>query len=120
MRSTLPDGIISMFRGDSYELPLFINRGTKLDPLEYILKSTDRIYVGLIEPASCFERAIMRQVYTSADQNSEGYILIKFLPRDTEHLIPGTYYLEVKGQFITENIETVSTIIPKRKFIILD
>lgn len=120
MRSTLPDRIISMFRGDSYELPLFINQGTKLNPVKYILQSTDKVYVGLIEPASCFERAVVRKVYTSADQDSEGFIIIKFLPQDTEHLISGTYYLEVKGQFITENIETVSTIIPKRKFIILD
>lgn len=114
------NGIIEVVRGDSFETPLFINRGTNLCPLRYILKDGERVLFGVMEPNYSFEDALIRKTYTNENFNKENDVVISFDSEDTVNLKPGKYYYEVKAVLLGENNkEIVNTIIPKREFFIL-
>ncbi len=112
--------IISMNRGDTLSLPIFINAGTKIAPLRYNLGSGDKVYVGISEPNQKFEHALIKKVYTSDDVNEHGDPVLNLRPEDTEHILPGLYYYEIKLVSTSEEDEIVNTIVPKRKFYIVE
>lgn len=111
------NGIITLNRGDSFSLDVFVNVGTSFEPIQYVLKDGDSLYFSLTEPNQPFEVALVRREFTKADLNDEGNVTMNFDSYITEHLMPGTYYYCVKLK--TENGE-VSTVIPKRRFNIID
>lgn len=95
------NGIISLTRGDSDTFPLFINTGTPLEPVRFDLRYNpgSEIYFGVCQPNERFEDAIIRKKYTGADIfnfNSDGDLMVEFVTEDTEYLLPGVYYYEVK------------------------
>lgn len=120
------NGIITITRGDSAETSLYINIGTELEPLITKLGENDRIYLGVMEPNQLFEDAILKKVYTHedhADKDDPYALNISFDCEDTENLLPGVYYYSIKlyrpGNGLTTK-DRVDTIVPKRKFIIVD
>lgn len=114
------NGFVSITRGDSFKAPLFINGGTAMCPARLTLSRYPdaNLYVGIMEPHQIFEEAIIRQIYTSKSEiNRYGDVLIKLRPEETEYLLPGKYYYEVKLD-IGDGV--LDTIIPKTEFFILD
>lgn len=111
------NGIITLNRGDSFSLDVFVDIGTPLEPIQYVLKEGDSLYFALTEPNQPFEVALVRREFTKADLNDEGNVTMNFDSYMTEHIMPGTYYYTVKLK--TENGE-VSTVISKRKFNVID
>lgn len=143
MFSISPNGIITMTRGDSWTTSIFINIGTELCPIGYDLKEGDYVYFGVMEPNQPFNDALVCKKMTYKDKtpitsvndvdiNKDGYIdgfvTLTFGIKDTEYLLPGTYYYEVKllrpisDQNLIEKgyTEQIDTIVPKTKFIILE
>lgn len=117
------DGIISMSRGDTIKMTLFINDGTEIHPTRYELSEKDRIYVGICEPNQLFENAIVRQTYTSDDWelSEDGDLIVKISPEETEHLVDGLYYYTIKMVTTEDDGEqTVQTVVPKTKLYIED
>ena len=120
------NGIIEVNRGDSFELPLFINQGTDITPIRYNMKtSNSEVYVGVMEPNQPFERAIIRKKYTKNDVNENGDIVVKFSSNDTVCLLPGKYYYQVKIKLYNNydnNKEdcNINTIVPMTQFIIVE
>lgn len=120
------NGIIEVNRGDSFELPLFINQGTDIAPFRYNMKdSNSEVYVGVMEPNQPFERAIIRKKYTKDDVNENGDIVIKFSSNDTVCLLPGKYYYQIKIKLYNNydnNKEdyNINTIVPMTQFIIVE
>ena len=113
------NGIVSVTRGDSFQIPLFINQGTELKPIRYELTGDDTIYFALMEPNQRFECALLKKVFTKEDLNANGDIVIKFSPKDTENILPGSYYYQVKVKFNKlDGTYEVNTIVPKTQFII--
>lgn len=112
------NGIIYLYRGDTYTNPIIINVGTKLDPINYQLKSGDSLYFGLMEPNQSFEEAVLKKVYNYlSDTDSEGNVLLKLEPRDTLNLAVGKYYYMIKLRTKdTFGQETVKTIVPPTQF----
>lgn len=108
------NGIITVNAGDTFKVPLYIFFNN--DEV-YNVEETDRIYFSLTEPQQSFYHGVVRKelVLDKIDKD----IYLEFIPEDTENLHPGTYYYEVKLQKFVEGKEYISTIIPKRKFIIL-
>lgn len=50
------EGSITLTRGDSLELPLFLNAGTDLTPIRYHVKEgQDQVVLALMEPNQPFE-----------------------------------------------------------------
>lgn len=114
------NGIITLTRGDTAQTYLFLNQGTEFSPVRFSLGDEDKIYFGIIEPNYTFETAIVKKVYTKDDLNENGDIIISFESKDTEKLLPGTYYYEVKLVYKKDNEEFVNTVVIKNKFILLD
>lgn len=115
------NGIIYVNRGDSFELPLFINKGTDLVPLRWDIKNTGaEVFFALTEPNQMFEDALVRKKYTQDDINELGDVVIKMTHDDTKCLCPGKYYYQIKLKFPPDEDDTyqVNTIVPKTQFFI--
>lgn len=94
-------------------MPLFINKGTQLEPIRYNIGNNTQVYFGLMYPGYKFEDAIVKKKYTKQDINKNGDIIIKFTPEDTIYLDPGKYFYEIK--MILED-GSVNTIIQRTEF----
>jgi hypothetical protein len=92
------NGIITVARGDSFEMPLVINLGSNFAPRRFVLDENSFVYLAVMEPNQPFESAIVRKKYTCNDVNEDGDVVVKFSPRDTQCLLPGKYYYQVKLQ----------------------
>ena len=115
-----PTKIIEITRGDSFLYPLFINIGTEMYPERYLLKDDDVVYFAVMEPNQRFEDAILKKVYTAADEETaDGDVLIKLDSMDTQYLLPGKYYYTIKVKFSDSKLP-IQTIIDNREFWILD
>lgn len=116
------NGIITINRGDSFSLDVFINMGDTLDPIAYSLQENDRVYFALMEPNQPFECALIRKVATKDDETEEGIVTFNFSSEMTEYLMPGQYYYMVKLVRHDDNSDEdlVDTITSKTKFFIFD
>lgn len=118
------NGIITLHRGDTFTIPISVNIGSGSHPEYYTLKGNDTLYFAVLEPGQKWENAIIKKVLTANNVIGDSEPLIHFYSEDTEHLVPGNYYYEVKLQRMAENcrdgFEHVDTIIPRTKFIIME
>lgn len=114
------NGIITVNRGDSFELPVTLNIGSSVARVMYTLKETDVLYLGVMEPNQPFETAILRKKFTYADLDSDNNINIRFWPEDTVCLLPGKYYYQIKLETVDEKTgrKDVETVIDKTLFYI--
>jgi hypothetical protein len=111
------NNVVRLTRGDTFTVPIFLNKGTALKPLRYVLKEGDEMYMAIMEPNEPFECAIVKKVFTKEHLNEFGDVLIELEPKDTECLVPGKYYYQVKAKFIKENNkEVINTVVPKTEF----
>jgi len=120
MSVKINDGnIISITRGDDFFVPLFINCGKKVCPQNYHMQPYDALYVSVMEPNQPFDQGVIRQVITSDElaRTEDGLYMLHFYSEDTENLLPGRYYLEIKLRLYNNNI---CTIVNKAKFYIYD
>lgn len=115
MFSISKNGIIELSRGDNIEIPLFINKGTPLEPIRYdlIKYPNTQIYFGLMFPGQQFENAVIKKKYTRDNINDLGDIIIKIAPEDTIYLDPGKYFYEIKA--VLED-GMVNTLIQRTEF----
>lgn len=123
MFNLFSNGTIYVNRGDSFAMPLELNVGTKLHPITFVLDENSFVYFGIMEPNQPFEAAIVRKKYTYEDMNEDGQVVIKIKPQDTQCLLPGKYYYQVKLQVVDptdENNYDVQTIIDKTQFFIME
>lgn len=115
------NGIITVTRGDSFEIPLMLNAGSNMDPLHYHITENSIIYFAVTKPNQPFEQALIKKKYDISDIDENGNVVIVFRPQDTECVLPGKYYYQVKLQrFWSDDPEdyTVDTVIEKTQFFI--
>ena len=114
------NGIVTVNRGDSFELPLILNIGSAIDYQAYIPTDKDTVYVGVMEPNQPFETALIRKVATAEDVDKHGHVIVRFWPEDTECVLPGKYYYQVKLRTFDAAAQRydVETIIDKTLFYI--
>lgn len=127
----LSNNIITVNRGDNFSFLVSVNLGTLADPDYYTLTANDKVYMGVMEPNQPFEEADVKKVVGIESYGSSSKaVQFDFASADTEYLLPGTYYYEVKLYIPTlyesgeesgelESYE-VHTLMSKKKFIILD
>jgi hypothetical protein len=147
MLSISNNGIITISRGDSFSIPLFINQGTELEPVRYELKTGEAIYFGIVfpdgeclvdasqrkffvqdgvtylgipEPNLTFDNALVRKTFDSTNKNDDGDVVMSFTSQDTAFLLPGTYYYQVRAKILKDNVEYVNTIIKKTAFNVIE
>ena len=115
-------GNITINRGDTFVVPLFIDASPSIfHSIRFTLREGDIVYLFLVEPNTSIKRALVKQIYKKEDSNSNGDILLKFANQDTNFLSPGVYYYEIKLQRKLEKgyQDILTTICPRRKFIVL-
>lgn len=113
------NNVIKITRGDSAFFTLTLNCGTKLNPSQYILKGEDAVYMGIMEADKEWEDAIIKYKFTSENLDENNNVKIKIKSTDTEYLMPGKYFYQVKlVWFDDDNDEQVSTVIDRVEFFI--
>lgn len=117
------NGIIVINKGDTFATKLFINVGGVASTESYSLSPLDKVYFAICEPNQEFENGVVRKMFTpTVDEDGELEIEIKLNPSDTENLLPGTYYYEIKLKIVAsesnEDDVVITTIVPKRKLVI--
>ena len=119
MFSVSENGIVTVNRGDSFELPITLNIGSSMNYEEYYLQPCDTIYLGIMEPNQPFETAIVRKKFTSSDM-TDGVVKFCCCPEDTVCLIPGKYYYQVKIATVDSKTKrtNVKTLVDKTLFYI--
>ena len=112
--------IIKINRGDSFEFPVTLNIGSALASVVYKLSETDVLYLGIMEPNQPFETAIIRKRFDYKDLDDDGNINIRFWPEDTECLLPGKYYYQIKLKTVDAKTgrDDVETVVDKTLFYI--
>lgn len=127
-------GDITINRGDTFQVPLFIDISDKiLQSTRFPLHEGDKVLFHITNSNMPFECPLIAKTFTIDDINENKDILVRFEHDDTKWLHPDTYYYEIK--LIRESIidiedtsdssgeiETIKdyvTIAPRRKFIIL-
>ena len=115
------NNLVDMNRGDSRSFPIFLNKGTMLEPIRYVLQEeADKLVFYLCKPQESFQEAVLTKEMTSLDLDENGDAIIKFTPEDTLNLEPGVYFLEVKLYHTNyDKTEDVQTVITKKSFTIL-
>lgn len=98
-------GIVTMNRGDSVSFTIHINQGDSIDPFQYKLKSQDNLYFAIEEPNQPFEEAIVKKVINTNNNlvDIEGNITFNLESKDTQCLMPGLYYYEIKAKLFKGN-----------------
>lgn len=112
---------ISVTRGDSLLLKLFINAGDKMNPKRFLLKehAGSAVYLGIMENKQDFENAIVKYKFDENNVDENGDVTVKIKATDTLNLEPDTYFYEIKLVYYdSDEDEIVNTIIPKSKFIV--
>ena len=114
------NGIVTVNRGDSFELPVMLHTGHTMAPISYSLQPEDVVYLGIMEPNQPFETAIVRKKFTYEDLDKDGNIYIRFWPKDTVCLLPGKYYYQIKIQTFDKQTGQydVETVVDKTLFYI--
>lgn len=116
------NGNISINRGDTFKVPLFIDCSKDIfNSIRFPLKERDEIYFYLVEPNTPSKFPLIKQIYKKEDINENGDIILKFIHDDTCWINPGTYYYEIKlRRKLEEGFEDILvTIVDRRKFVII-
>ena len=114
------NGIITLTRGDTFQLPLFVNVGTPLKPIRFDLQENDAVTFRVMRANEKSEDAVIKKVYRQKDMNEHGDVVVKFESADTFYLDPGIYYYEVKLAYVRDNQSYVNTIVGRTKFYLID
>ena len=112
--------IITLNRGDTFSAPLCIECGDRLNPEHYVLGDGDSVYFGVMEANQPFEFALIKKRYTSEDLDEDGNVVISLESKDTQFLLPGTYYYQAKIEHKAEGEDDViATLMTKRKLFLI-
>lgn len=110
------DNKIRLTRGDTFLTTLFLNQGTDFEPMRYVLEQDDKVYLGIMEPNQPFEYALIKKVYTKDNLTEDGDVLIRLEPEDTECLMPGKYFYQIKLAFTQKGKLQINTVVDKTQF----
>ena len=122
MLSIDKSGNITINRGDTFKVPIFIDISKDIfHNIRFPFTQKDELYFFLLEPNTSIKHPLLMQVYTRDDLNENGDIVLKFIHDDTDWIVPGTYYYEIKlrAPYQDGMKDALVTVVPRRKFTIL-
>lgn len=77
-------GNITINRGDTFRVPIFIDISKNIfHSIRFPFKEGDILYFFLIEPNTSLRHPLLKQVYKEEDKNNNGDVLLKFISDDT-------------------------------------
>lgn len=110
--------IIQVQKGTNFSIDLFINAGTKLHPVQYILNEHDKIYFIVTDANSDISNPLLKKIFTHDDLDEDNCVYMEFESEDTCFLCEGKYYYEIIGEFYDEEKDkySINNVIQKTKF----
>ena len=117
----ISQGLITVHRGDTFNLPLSLNVGTPLNINNFGMQQGDIARLRLFVANEPWEDYVLSKDATVENvtiENEIEYVTFSFTEKDTQHIIAGEYYYELKVFSIRDNVEYATTVIPRRKFVI--
>lgn len=113
------NGNIKINKGDTFEIPLFIDIGESIfKSTRLTLRDGDIITFRLFEANAPECYSLIKKEFTVENINENGDVLLKFNHEDTQ-LFPAIYYYEIKLKRPVENdMPAFVTIVPRRKFVV--
>lgn len=106
---------LELIRGDTFELALPLNSGTREEFIPYYLQPDDFLYVGIMKPGQPFEHAEVRvQLNHWTQTDAFGNPVLYISSTDSALIEPGKYYISIK--FKSKNI--VNTLIDNKIFFV--
>ena len=96
MFSLSRNGILTFNKGDSFSIPLFINKGTDICPIRYEVTGKDQVVLAITQPQQVFYHSSITKIFTEADKNEQGDVMISISGKDTCYLPGGLYYYQIK------------------------
>ena len=114
------NNVVTISRGDSFSVPLFLNAGTGVSPIRRILKPGEYVYFAIEQPNQCFENACLKKRFDKDNLNANGDVQVDFSAQEMKDLAPGEYYYEIKASFIDgSGKQIINTVVEKTRFIVL-
>ena len=110
------DQMVFLTKGDTCAFTLVLLVGSNMCPYRYRIKPNEQLLLGISEPNSSFEDAILKKVYTYDDINENGDVIITLNHNDTKCLKEQTYFYSIK--LLTEDGD-VETVVDKKRFHII-
>ena len=107
--------IITLVKGDALSFSLFVNAGTRMEPVRYCFDEEDIVELYLTFPGDNIEKYYYKQIYTYKDLNKNGDMIITLSAEDTNKLPLGVSYYTFK--LVKGNI--IKTISSKNKLIVV-
>lgn len=117
----ISQGLITVHRGDTFNLPLSLNVGTPLNISNFGMQQGDVARLRLFVANEPWEDYVLSKDATIENvtiENEIEYVTFSFNERDTQHIIAGEYYYELKVLSTRDNVDYITTVIPRRKFVI--
>ena len=111
------NNIINIYQGDTYINELFINCGTKVNYLQYIIDDNDIVHLYISKYNFTVNDIVVEKQYDVDGLNENGNIVIQITADETADLDKGTYFYTVKMERF--NGEYMTTIIPPTLLYIL-
>lgn len=118
------NGNIQVTRGDTFEIPLFIDVNTNMfKSIRFPLHKGDIIYFHILEGNKPFECPLLSKKFTYEDTNENNDIIVRFNHTDTFKLFPGIYFYQVllqrpSGKDNDPSDDFYITLVPRRKFVV--
>lgn len=114
------NGIITLTRGDTCTFPISMNVGTPLNVSIFDLQEGDKVRFKVMRANERFEDALISKTYTIENLDDKGNIIVEFENSDTQWIESGTYFYEVKIEYVRNEKKYINTFIPRTKFYIVN
>ena len=115
-----PNGIIEVYRGDTFILPLSLNLGNPIQKDIFEMQEGDRAVLRIFRANDFWENYLVSKTATLSDVKENEFVQYSFASSDTLFLESGIYFYEVKLFYTRDNVENVTTLFPRKRFIILN
>ena len=126
MSNISKNGIVTLTKGDTFQLPLFINSGTEFDPVAFDFQEGDQVLLRLMRANESFNDAVLKKTFVYGGENEDSYlddkgnVVFKFSYYDTYWIKYGIYFYEAKVIYTRDNEEKIWTFSPRNKFYITE
>lgn len=111
------NNIVNIYQGDTYITELFINCGTKVNYVQYIIDDYDMVHLYINKYNFNISDVVIEKQYDIDSLNADGNIVIQITADETSELEKGTYFYTIKLERFDG--EYVTTIIPPTLLYIL-
>ena len=113
--------VITISKIDNSSFPVFINQGTGMQPIQYILSDTDQVIFYLIPCNLQLCYYLIKKTFTKDNLNEEGNVELSFNRDDFSKIPLGKYqYMVILKSYDLENSQMIKTIVPRTELFLVE